>query len=227
MVDNQDELSTLKLAARRFAKDMDISHSNALDVVAQICDFPSWPKLTKAHNKGWRPTWLQVERAECLKEDIEAMKVPRDTSNDTEFDVRGHKCTVTEDFMDVVIWGERWSISLGHAPSEPANVEKFGPCAIDDPEALAGAMKLLMEAADRMRDRIRADWKATSFTADEHGRMCHPLFEREPSADWYCLHCDRKHNATEMAANMWHCPKCSATPIDIFPTPFWKEPLPS
>jgi hypothetical protein len=25
-----------------------------------------------------------------------------------------------------------------------------------------------------------------------------------------------------MADNMWHCPKCSATPIDIFPEPFWE-----
>lgn len=28
--------------------------------------------------------------------------------------------------------------------------------------------------------------------------------------------------AGRMAANMWHCSECNATPIDVYDTPFWK-----
>lgn len=223
MTDDHENLVALKIAAKTFAKGMDVPHHNALDTIAQICDFPRWTALTKAYDKGWRPTWLQVERAENLFYDIRHPAPPRDTSNDTLVELKGHKCTLTEDFMDVLIWGERWCIHLGHAPSEPAEVETYGACAIDDPEVLAEAMKLLNEAAVRLRARIADDWPLDSMKPDAQGRVIHPLMQGEPSPDWYCLHCDGKFSGVQMGSNMWHCPKCSATPIDIFPTPFWRE----
>lgn len=224
MTNDHEDLIALKVAAKVFAKRMDVPRHNALDVIAQICDHPRWTALAKAYDKGWRPTWLQVERAENLVYDIEAQATPpRDTSNDTPVVLKGHACTLTEDFMDVLIWGEHWCIRRGHAPSEPAEVETFGPCAIDDPEVLAEAMTVLNEAADRLRARIADDWPRDSMNPDAQGRVIHPLWSGQSgSSEWFCLHCDGKFTGTQMASNMWHCPECSATPIDMFPTPFWR-----
>lgn len=224
MTDGHEDLVALKIAAKTLAKGMDVPHHNALDTVAQICDFPRWTALTKGYDKGWRPTWLQVERAENLLYDIKYSAPPRDTSNDTSVEIAGHKCTLTEDLMDVLIWGERWCIRLGHPPSEPAEIETHGPCAIDDPQVLAEAMKLLNEATDRLRARIADDWPRDAMKPDAQGRATHPLMQGEPWADWYCLHCDGHFTGAQMASNMWHCPTCSATPIDIFPAPFWRGP---
>ena len=52
--------------------------------------------------------------------------------------------------------------------------------------------------------------------------MVHPLFE-DRSAEWNCLHCDGKITGVQIAANLWHCPACGASPIDIFAAPFWLE----
>jgi hypothetical protein len=52
-----------------------------------------------------------------------------------------------------------------------------------------------------------------STHSDPDGTAVHPLFGGA-SAEWPCLHCDALSTGAEMAANMWHCPKCSATPIE-------------
>lgn len=226
MTQDNEDLIALKLAAKQFAKGMNVPRHNALDLIAQVCDHTHWSALTKAFDKGWRPTWVHMERAENLLYDVRDGMTPRDTSNDTPMILNGHPCTLTEEFMDVLLWGEHWCIHLGHAPSEPADVETYGrPCAIDDPEVLAEAMRVLNEAADRLRARIADDWPQASMTPDREGRVIHPLVKTEPSPEWYCLHCDGKFTGNQMVSNMWHCPQCSATPIDIFVTPFWKGPV--
>ena len=197
--------------------DADVEHLKTL------CDHPDWNDLTKAFDKGWRPTWVHMERAENLLYNVRDGIPPRDTSNDTAVVLNGHQCTLTEDFMDVLVWGNNWSIHLGHAPSESAEVETYGPCAIDDPEVLAEAMKVLNEAADRLRARIADDLPRDAMKPDTEGRVIHPLMRSEAYSGWYCLHCDGKFTGTEMSSNMWHCPNCSATPIDIFPIAWWKE----
>lgn len=34
---------------------------------------------------------------------------------------------------------------------------------------------------------------------------------------------DGQFTGKQIAHNMWHCTNCNATPIDIFPEPFWLE----
>jgi hypothetical protein len=37
------------------------------------------------------------------------------------------------------------------------------------------------------------------------------------------LRCDGKITGTQIAQNLWHCPGCGASPLDIFNTAFWCE----
>ena len=99
MTNDHEDLIALKVAAKVFAKGMGVPRHNALDIIAQICDHPRWTALTKAYDKGWRPTWLQVERAENLVYDMKHPAPPRDTSNDTAVVLKGHPCTLTEEFI--------------------------------------------------------------------------------------------------------------------------------
>lgn len=82
-------------------------------------------------------------------------------------------------------------------------------------------MKIAMDAADSVREAIAKDWGHTSMQPDKDGRVKHPL-SGDVSGEWYCLRCDGLSTGAEMAGNMWHCPKCSATPLDLFKEPFWK-----
>jgi hypothetical protein len=224
MTTDHEDLIALKLAAKVFAKGTNVPRHYALDLIAQVCEHAHWNALMKAFDKGWRPSLLDLERAENLLYDVKDGMTPRDTSNDSPMVINGHSCTLTEEFMDVLLWGEHWCIHRGHAPSEPAEVETYGrPCAIDDPEVLAEAMKIVDDAAGRLRARIADDWPRDSMNPDPQGRVTHPLMKTEPSLEWYCLHCDGSFTGMQMVSNMWHCPQCSATPIDIFVTPFWRS----
>jgi hypothetical protein len=76
--------------------------------------------------------------------------------------------------------------------------------------------------AEKVREAIWSDWPACSAKPDANGVAEHPLFGGQ-SSEWHCLHCDEKSTSEQMADNMWHCRKCSATPIDIHPTAWWRE----
>jgi Zn finger protein HypA/HybF involved in hydrogenase expression len=80
-----------------------------------------------------------------------------------------------------------------------------------------------MEAADCVRAAIAKDWRQSSMQPDNEGCVKHPLFGGVP-AEWLCMHCDTRSTGAEMAANMWHCPKCSATPLDMHTAAWWKTP---
>ena len=126
---------------------------------------------------------------------------------------------------DILVGGRGWAIHLGHAPSEPADIEKYtSPNPLDDKSFLSEVMKIANKAADRMREAIAQDWPRRSTKPDKDGYAVHPLFGGV-SADWYCLHCDTRSTGADMANNMWHCPKCSAAPLDMHPNAWWKEPV--
>jgi hypothetical protein len=130
-------------------------------------------------------------------------------------------------FDDVLMGGNGWYLHLGHAPSEPAEIETYStPNPLDDKAFFAEVLKIANKAADGVREAIARDWPRRSTKPDKDGVALHPLFGGA-SAEWFCLHCDARSTGAEMAANMWHCPKCSATPLDMHTAAWWKEPLPS
>jgi hypothetical protein len=117
-------------------------------------------------------------------------------------------------------------IRLDHSPSEAPHIETYAtPNPLDDESFRAEALRIGKAAADSVRESISIDWPRRSTKPDAKGRVEHPLFGGL-SAEWFCLHCDHRSTGAEMAANMWHCPECNATPIDMHSSPWWKEPFP-
>lgn len=145
----------------------------------------------------------------------------------TEGEIRGVPYTLSVYFDEVLIGGYGWGIHLGHAPSEPAKIETYTkPNPLDDKAFLSEAMKIAMEAADGVLEAVARDWGAASMHPDKDGSVKHPLFS-VISAEWFCMRCDTRSTGAQMATNMWHCPKCNATPLDVHPTAWWKEPASS
>ena len=140
----------------------------------------------------------------------------------TEGEIDGEPYTLSVYFDEVLIGGDGWGIHFGHAPSEPAKIETYTkPNPLDDKAFFSQVMKMAMEAADGVRQAIAKDWGTASMQPDTDGSVKHPLFGGV-SAEWSCMHCDTRSTGAHMAANMWHCPKCSATPLDMHPHAWWK-----
>lgn len=221
---DQNKLNQLKKSAKRLARAKRIAHHKALDKIAAVCEQPHWNALTTAYERGWRPSPEHENAVQALVEGDAERQVPFDFQETLQGEIDGHPYELTLGFDDVLLGGNGWCIHLGHAPSEPPTIEKYKECPIDDPAVLEKALIIAEEAADRVRARISSDWPRRSTKPDVEGRVTHPLWtDAKPASLWYCLHCDAEITGKQLAKNMWHCPKCSATPIDIFATPFWKE----
>ena len=216
------ELHILKAMAKQRARARRISHSKALDSIAAELGQPHWNALKAAWNRGWQPTGEQLE---CLRGPLDQMVSPRGISfvEESTGEIKGEPYQLDIGFDYALIGGIGWAIYVGHAPSEEAEVETYvTPNPLDDAAFFSEAMKIINLAADRVREAISRDWPRRSTMPDAKGRATHPLF-KGTSAEWFCLHCDGESTGRQMAANMWHCPKCSATPIDIHPDPFWRS----
>jgi hypothetical protein len=125
-------------------------------------------------------------------------------------------------FTEVLIGGNGWAIYLGHAPSEGPKIETYAkPNPLDNRSFLSEALEIANKAIDGVRKAIAHDWPHRALNPDQDGTVVHPLFAGA-SAEWYCYHCDARTGA-EISANMWHCPKCSAAPLDMHPTAWWKS----
>ena len=118
-----------------------------------------------------------------------------------------------------------WSMYVDAAPSIAPKIETYNSSK-DNPifnEAFRSKVpRIASREADRVREQIATDWPRRSMQPDAGGMAVHPLFLEMRSNKWFCLHCDGAFESGQMAKNMWHCPTCSATPIDIFPEPFWR-----
>jgi hypothetical protein len=225
-MDDRDELQALRTFAKRLARASRIPHHQALDIVATQCGHPHWNALTGAWDKGWRPTTEQLavlhkpHAADAPSRGVELVSA-------SEGVVTGEPYELEVGFDYALIGGRGWAIYLGHAPSEAPKIEKYAsPSPLDNDAFFAEVMKIAKKAADGVREAIAQDWPRRSTKPDKEGRAQHPLFGGD-SAEWYCLHCDARSTGAEMAANMWHCPKCSATPLDMHAATWWKEPIPS
>lgn len=135
-----------------------------------------------------------------------------------------HAYRLQEVFHDVIIAGEGWSIRVPENPGVPPTVETFADqeaeCPVLDPEFLQTALSLARDRALQARAGLSTDWPGRSTKPDLSGLVRHPLSGSESDV-WFCLHCDGKITGAQIALNLWHCPGCGASPLDIFDTPFW------
>ena len=223
----RNELDEFRIFAKRLARKHQIPHHDALDIIAKQQGHPHWNALMKAWDQGWRPNpWdvVDINESSVTETPIRGF----DKVKTTQGDIAGEPYTLQIYFDDVLISGNGWGIHLGHAPSEPAEIEtRTKPNPLDDKAFFSQIMKIAMEAADEVREAIAKDWEPAAMQPDKDARVKHPLFKGVFSAEWFCHHCDGQSTSAQMVANMWHCPKCSAPPLDIHTSPWWKEPLAS
>jgi hypothetical protein len=225
----RNDLHTLKTIAKRMARAKRIAHHEALDLIARDLKQPHWNALSAAWDHGWRPEPEAVEALasgeKAIDPDVMAIPVLGIGQGVEEHGIiDGHPYTLEIDFE--VLMGEIgwWAILMEHAPSKPPLIEIYNQSAdnpILDPQFREKALAICNDAAERLRARIAADWPRRSTMPDGDGNVQHPL-SKGVAGKWYCLHCDGAFAGPQMAKNMWHCPTCSAAPIDIFIAAFWK-----
>jgi len=224
------QLQSLRTIAKRIARARRIAHHEALDLVARHLKQPHWNALTAAYDKGWRPEPGDVDSLSTAEKTIDADVIAIPVLGigegvEEHGVIDGHPYRLEIDFevhMAEIGW---WSILVEHAPSKAPEIEIYNrgeSNPILDPAFRSKALTICNTAAEKLRARIAADWPRRSTKPDADGRTQHPL-SGGLSSKWYCLHCDGESTGAQMADNMWHCPKCSATPIDIFISSFWKE----
>lgn len=222
----QNELELFRTFAKRLSRKHQIAHHDALDLIAMQKGHPHWNALMSAWNNGWRPDpfeLMDINESSIIESPVRGF----DKVKTTEGEIAGEPYVLSVYFDEVLISGNGWGIHFGHAPSAPAKIEKLKkPNPLDDKAFFAQVMKIAMNGADEVRKAIGKDWGLASMRPDADGSVKHPLFG-SVSAEWFCLHCDARSTGAQMVANMWHCPKCSATPLDMHTSAWWKEPLPS
>lgn len=229
---DHDDLHTLKTIAKQLARANRIAHHHALDLVARKLGRPHWNTLMGDWNKGWRPSPTEIESALDSEpngpdhEEIPTDAYPAARVDERQGELDGHAYEISSDILGVCIGGHGWAIFVDAAPSIEPEIEiydgvKDNPA--NDVAFVLKALKIANDEVERVRAQIAKDWRRRATKPDAKGRTTHPLRSGGKSNEWYCLHCDGEFSGEQMATNVWHCPSCSATPIDIFPVPFWRS----
>lgn len=231
------ELRRLKLLARRYARANRVPQHQALDLVAIKLGFPSWTKTVTASKNSWRPDPDQLVSIKAFVEgalptavfrvgEPEAMTRQFSYLEEGEHGrIGNHAYRLHVVLDDVIIAGEGWSIRVPENPGAIPVVETYTDdtaCPVHDPDFLREALNLARDKTSKVRAGISIDWPRRSTKPDLDGVVRHPLSGIE-SQVWFCLHCDGKITGVQIAENLWHCPGCGASPLDIFDTPFWSE----
>lgn len=228
----------LKALAKRYARANRIAQHQALDLIAGQLGFPNWVKLVSASKKGWQADTEQMTSVEVFAEgplpaatflrgDPEAMNRRFAYLEQAEHGMIGdHAYRLQEVLHDVIIAGEGWSIRVPENPGAIPIVETYTDqqkdCPVLDPEFLQAALRLARDRAGEVRAEISTDWPRRSTKPDLDGAVRHPLGRGESDV-WFCLYCDGKITGGQIAQNLWHCPGCGASPLDIFDTAFWSD----
>jgi len=213
----------------------------ALDLVARELGFAHWYEVSTASKNGWLPSSEQISKATNLLEKInpDAASMNENRNNISEMfgapggEERGyidsHPYIIDASLDDVFMSGRGWLIRVGEAPSSKPIIEvsdrRYKNNPIHEPDFVARALEMANAKAEQVRARISSDWPRRSTKPDAQGQAAHPLNGKLSKA-WYCLHCDTKSTAKMVASNLWHCPSCSASPIDIFHSPWWLDESP-
>lgn len=233
-----NELQNIRTSAKRYARAKRIKQVEALDLVAVELGFPNWVKLIAANKNGWRPSSEQTASIEAyvadtlpppvfLEGNAEAMTRQSAYFADAEEGSIGrHAYRLQEILGDVIIAGAGWSITVPENPRAVPTVRTYvapeEDCPVRDPAFLQSALTIAQIRADQVRGAISTDWSRRSTLPDIHGVVRHPLGEAESDV-WFCFHCDAKITGAQIAENIWHCPRCGASPIEIFETAFWAD----
>jgi len=229
-----NELNTLKLFAKRIARAKRIRLHQSLDDLAKDLGHAHWNALTLAHKKGWKPPLDTLEQLGTLPayhgskeaEDLNGDERPAFNGGGIKGSIDGHDFVVSIDFGEVFMRGKCWHIHIDQPPSKPPSIQitdrRFKNNPVNNPDFVAKALVIAEAWAEKARTQIAEDWPRRSTQPDKDGIVRHPLFGGE-SATWHCLHCDGQFAGVQIAKNFWHCPNCSATPLDIFSEPFWEE----
>ncbi|WP_287883058.1 hypothetical protein [Paracoccus sp. (in: a-proteobacteria)] len=229
----KNEIDTLKTLAKRYARASRIAQHEALNAMAVALDFSHWAQLAAKAKQGWLPNAEQLAKAEALvhqthpgadeKESFIGKSCSRPVGEPIgQGKIGDHAYRVFEAFGDIRMEGDGWRILVGEAQFSQPLVEIEKPHAGTSPVRkqafLEAALVIADEEATKVRAGIASDWPRRSTKPDAEGVVLHPLFGGK-SAEWYCLHCDGKITGAQLAENLWHCPSCGASPIDIFSEP--------
>lgn len=231
---NNDQLKTLKLLAKRYARATGQPQHVALDFVANRLGFPHWNALTGSAKAEWTPSEAQVL---SIKAFVERITSYEDRTFDhifggpdaiTRGEVQGHTYELKTMLGDVLMEGDGWRIVLPENPSAAPRVEidinhaQNSP--MNDRVLLAEAIGTAKDLMQRVKARRFADWPRRATKPDAEEKVRHPFLQMEESSRWYCLHCNAEITGSQIAGNHWHCPGCGASPINIFPEAFWLGP---
>lgn len=220
-----ENLKELKTVARNLARARRIKHIAALELVASTLGHSHWNALTVAAKKGWAPSQADLEMLAAMQK-IENPLAPIKENPEAPFTQNavagvlvGHRYVLSTELDDVHMEGRGWRIVWPEAPSAKP---RGGPTdrriknnPIHDEKFVQAALEIMEERRRQVHARIASDWPRRSTVPDGEGRAQHPMYG-ELGAKWRCLHCDRQWSGEAMAKNLWHCPGCSASPIDIF-----------
>ncbi len=234
---NKNEIDQLKLLAKRFAHATRSTHRDALDAIAAELSFPHWKALTVKVGQGWIPTVEDLAKVDAfVLEYFPSLEgrpqfIEQSMSRPVEEPIKigeidGHTYQVFEFSGDIRMEGEGWRIIIGEADfSQPiveieATHKKTSPAY--DRDFLDKALNVAETQAAKARAGIASDWPRRSTKPNSKGEVVHPI-HGDGAAEWFCLHCDGKMTGAQIAENLWHCPRCNASPLNIFTSPWWLE----
>lgn len=233
----KSEIDTLKILAKRYARANRIAQHEALNALATELGFSSWTQLAAKAKQGWLPSADQLAQAKAFVRGSYSGTEGQESFIEKSFarpvdepvrqgKIGEHAYQVFEFFGDIRMEGDGWRILIGEALLSQPVVEIEKPHAttspVRKPDFLAAALVIADEEAAKVRAGISSDWPRRATKPDDEGTVLHPLYGHR-SAEWYCLHCDGKITGTQLAENLWHCPGCGASPIDIFSEPGWLD----
>jgi len=163
---------------------------------------------------GGKPRFMEQSMSRPVDEPIKAGEID------------GYAYQLFEFFGDIRMEGDGWRILIGeadfsqpvveiettHQESSPANDSGF----------VEKALVIAESQAVKTRAAIASDWPRRSTRPNAKGEVVHPL-HGDRATEWFCLHCDGKTTSAQVADNLWHCPGCGASPLNIFTSLWWLE----
>ena len=227
-----DPLKELKSAARKIGRAQGIKHIGALEIAAKCLGFPHWYALTAANKKGWLPSADNLAVVEALvaaamHSSASVIASASDLDDLPEAgEIQGHPYHVTDSLDDTYVRGRGWEVFL---PEAPLGVPQFlvtdrrikaNPIA--DKSFRDEALALATRWRKGIHARIAADWPTRSTVPDSAGLAEHPLGHMVSDV-WWCMHCDGSFDSKQITANLFHCPNCLASPLDIHESPWWLD----
>lgn len=232
-----NELQALKRIAKAVARGTRKKLAYVQNGLAVELGHPHWPALVKAAVSGWSPTneqllklknWAFPETIQYAENLLAGADIlgPFGMIGARKGEIDGQSFLLYSDLGDSIISGRGWEICVREAASAPRRIKSWDRRLKRNPMTDEAFVKKATEIAEVLAIKTRAaiakDWPRRSTFPDAQGYATHPIGGMK-SQDWHCLHCDGEFKAHQIAANMFHCPECHASPLDIFDFPFWRS----